>query len=185
MVDDGCRHPVWLQPRVQSMLSISAPADVRKIVVFLPDDPWWLLFVLREAAWLLTQAKRPLPMVILSRSPAPWLWQTLLHQVGDRRLLAAVQAVSSDLPCRRLAALLQGGLVGYPGLQQLSAIEALARGKPPSGLSKIELNATLALLYGHSITSQAQIRGVSQKTLYNQRTSGLNKMVEYHPHLAS
>ncbi len=54
-------------------------------------------------------------------------------------------------------------LVGYPGLQQLSAIEALARGKPPSGLSKIELNATLALLYGHSITSQAQIRGVSQK----------------------
>ena len=81
----------------------------------------------------------------------------LLHQVGDRRLLAAVQAVSSDLPCRRLAALLQGGLVGYPGLQQLSAIEALARGKPPSGLSKIELNATLALLYGHSITSQAQM----------------------------
>ncbi|MDY0846640.1 EAL domain-containing protein [Klebsiella aerogenes] len=185
MVDDGCRQSIWLQPRVQSMLSIPAPADVRQIVVFLPDDPWWLLFVLREAACLLTQAKRPLPMVILSRSPAPWLWQTLLHQVGDRRLLAAVQAISSDLPCRRLAALLKGGLVGYPTLQQLSAIEALARGKPPSGLSKIELNATLALLYGHSITSQAQIRGVSQKTLYNQRTSGLNKMVEYHPHLAS
>ncbi len=132
-------------------------------MVFLPDDPRWLLFVLREAARLLNRAKRPLPMVLLSRSPAPWLWQTLLHRVGDRRLLAAVQAVSSDLPCRRLAALLQGGPVGYPGLQQLSAIEALARGKPPSGLSKIELNATLALLYGHSITSRAQIRGVSQK----------------------
>ncbi|MCU6349116.1 EAL domain-containing protein [Enterobacter quasiroggenkampii] len=185
MVDDGCRKPVWLQPHSQSMLSIPAPAHIRQIVVFLPDDPCWLLFVLREAARLLNRAKRPLHMVILSRSPAPWLWQTLLHQVGDRRLLVAVQVVSSYLPYRHLEALLKGGLYGYPTLQELSALEALARGNPPSGLSKIELNAILALLHGHSITSQVKAHGVSQKTLYNQRTSGLNKMVECHPHLAS
>ncbi len=185
MVDDGCRQPVWLQPRMQSMLSISAPADVRQIVVFLPDDPWWLLFVLREAAWLLNQAKRSLPMVILSRSPAPWLWQTLLQHVHDFHLLAKIHVIPSDLPLRQLAVILKGGLVGYPTLQRQSVTESLVCGKPPSGLTEIELNAILALLYGHSITSQARIRGVSPKTLYNQRTSGLNKMVEYHPHLAS
>ncbi|MGP1113714.1 EAL domain-containing protein [Serratia sp. CY54717] len=185
MVDDGVCRPVWLQPRAQGVLLLPATSDVRQIVVFLPDDPWWLLFVLREAAWLLMHAKRPLPMVLLSRSPVSWLWQTLVHQVSDRRLLVAVQVVSSDLPWRQLAALLKGDLVDYPTLRQLAVIEALAHAKPPSGLSKIELDAILAQLDGYSIASQAQVRGVSPKTLYNQRSSGLNKMVEYHPHLAT
>ncbi|EPO4109820.1 EAL domain-containing protein [Enterobacter cloacae] len=184
MMASDTRCLVWLQPLLDTRLSIPPNARVGKIVVFIPDDPWWLLFVLREAA-LLLKAKRPLPMVILSRSPASWLWQTLLHLVGDRRQLAAVQAISSDLSWRRLTVLLKGGLVGYPVLQQFMTIEALAHGKPPSGLSKMELNAMLDQMYGHCITSQAQIRGVSQKTLYNQRISGLNKMLESHPHLAT
>ncbi|HHI2971214.1 TPA: hypothetical protein ACQ8S2_000448 [Klebsiella pneumoniae] len=185
LIGTSLQSPVWLNPCHQTPLTIPPTVNVGQIIIFIPDDPLWLLFTLRKAASLLAYTKRPLPVVLLSRSPTPWLWKTLLHQVSDHRLLASGQAVSSDLPCRALADLLKGGLVGYPTLQQLSSVEALASGNPPSGLSKIELNAIFALLCGLSINSQAQIRNVSQKTLYRQISSGLNKIAKYHPHMAS
>ncbi|EPK3326129.1 EAL domain-containing protein [Citrobacter koseri] len=183
MMTCGQRRPVLLQHQTQERLSLQLTSEVGRIVVFLPDDPYWLLFILREAAFLLAEAETPLPMLILSRSPSAWLWQTLLYHVPDKRQLTAVRAVASDLPGKQLAALLQGDFLQYPKLQQLSFLDAQIQGKPAAGLSKTELSATLSLLYGYSINTQAKIRGVSQKTLYNQRTSGLKKMVASHPHL--
>ncbi len=63
-------------------MSLRELAAVKRIVVYLPDDPLWMLTTLRQAARLLDEALPPLPMLILSRSPAIWLWQTLLYQVS-------------------------------------------------------------------------------------------------------
>ena len=97
------------------------PAGVRRVVVFLPEGPAGLLATLKRAAALLARSPTPLPMLFLSRSPASWLWPTLVHQVADRRLLTAVRAAASDLPVPCLAALLRDAVLEeYPSLEQLA-----------------------------------------------------------------
>lgn len=186
MDDGGLLRPRRLFPQLHEALLIPDIVTVRRIVVFLPDDPFWLLLTLRQAGLLLKHSAVPLPMLILSRSPANWLWQTLLHQVGKPRHLARVRAVASDLPCRQLAALLRpDGGQRYPLLAQLASQEMIICAKPAAGVTKPELSTALDWLRGFSINHQAQRRGLSHKTLYTQRSSGLKKMVEHHPHLAN
>lgn len=86
IIEEGGTRPVVL-PSESSAL----PAGVRRVVVFLPEAPARLLATLKRAAALLDRSATPLPMLFLSRSPASWLWPTLLHQVADRRLLSAVR----------------------------------------------------------------------------------------------
>lgn len=187
LMDDGSlRQPRRLFPQRHEARLIPERVSVRRVVVFLPDDPFWLLLTLRQAAQLLKHRAVALPMLILSRSPANWLWHTLLHQVGKARYLAAVQAAAADLPCQQLAELLNHSpSAGYPLLEQQAAREMATGGAPTCGISKPELTTALDWLQGDSINSQAQRRGLSHKTLYTQRSSGLKKMVEHHPHLAS
>lgn len=178
------QRPTCLPCCSRDRLSLSDTIAIGLIVVFLPDDPFWLLFTLRRAAELLEQSTEPLPMLILSRSPASWLWQTLFYQVASRSRLAEVRYVAADLPCRKLSVLLNRSLQDYPSLEQLAAQEEMVCGKRASGVSRMELNTLLDWLGGDSINSQAQQRGLSCKTLYAQRSSGLKKMVEHHPHMA-
>ncbi|MEH0876592.1 EAL domain-containing protein [Pectobacterium cacticida] len=182
MVDNGM-HPVVLPPDIQAM-----PTDlpVRRIVVFLPDAPERMLTMILLASRLLAQSSTPLPMLLLSRSPLPWLWHTLLHQVADRRLLDKVRAADSDLPVFSLRMLLQDDIQErYPSLERLSGEASRLCGKSPIGLTRPELYAILGLLNGYRASAQAKDRGISHKTLYNQRASGLKKMMEHHPQLAA
>ncbi|MBZ7673404.1 EAL domain-containing protein [Klebsiella grimontii] len=180
IIEEGGTRPIVLPSE-----SPALPAGVRRVVVFLPEAPVRLLATLKQAAVLLDRSATPLPMLFLSRSPASWLWPTLLHQVADRRLLSAVRAAASDLPVPSLAALLRDAILdGYPSLEQLAEEEMRAFGKRPAGLTRPELDAILGLLCGYSASAQAKRRGISNKTLYNQRTAGLKKMVEHHPEMA-
>jgi DNA-binding CsgD family transcriptional regulator len=161
-------------------VSLRELAAVKRIVVFLPDDPLWMLTTLRQAARLLDEALPPLPMLILSRSPAIWLWQTLLYQVSHPDRLRNVHTAPADLSCAELAHRLENA----PRLERLASEAALIHGKRAAGLSHAELKVILALLQGQTIGEQAQRLGLSQKTLYTQRLAGVKKLVEYHPHLA-
>ena len=182
MMASGMR-PIVLPSDTQTL-----PGDtgIRRLVVFLPETPARLLITLQQAAAFLEHSATPLPMLILSRSPASWLWHTLLHQVIDHRLLAEVRTAASDLPVPSLTAVLQDYILQrYPSLKQLADEEIRLGGKRPGGLTRPELNAILGLLSGYSVNAQAKRRGISHKTLYNQRTAGLKKMVEHHPQLAT
>ena len=165
---------------------LPAGADIRRIVVFLPEAPARLLITLQQVASMLDLAATPLPMLILSRSPACWLWHTLLHQVIDHHLLSEVRAAASDLPVPSLTAVLQDYILErYPSLKQRVDEEMQIGGKKTGGLTRQELNAILGFLSGDSVNAQAKHRGISHKTLYTQRTAGLKKMVEHHPQLAA
>lgn len=59
-----------------------------------------MLTTLRQAARLLDEALPPLPMLILSRSPAIWLWQTLLYQVSHPDRLRNVHTAPPICPAR-------------------------------------------------------------------------------------
>lgn len=177
-----------MQPVVLPSDATRLPGDanIRRIIVFLPETPARLLATLQQAAAFLERSATPLPMLILSRSPASWLWHTLLHQVIDRHLLSEVRSAASDLPVPSLTAVLQDYILQrYPSLKQLADEEIRLGGKRPGGLTRPELNAILGLLSGYSVNAQAKRRSISHKTLYNQRTAGLKKMVEHYPQLAT
>lgn len=90
---NAARRPVELPVEGVSLRELAA---VKRIVVYLPDDPLWMLTTLRQAARLLDEALPPLPMLILSRSPAIWLWQTLLYQVSHPDRLRNVHTAPAD-----------------------------------------------------------------------------------------
>ncbi|HBR2791271.1 TPA: EAL domain-containing protein [Klebsiella pneumoniae] len=174
---NAAKRPVELPVEGVSLRELAA---VKRIVVYLPDDPLWMLTTLRQAARLLDEALPPLPMLILSRSPAIWLWQTLLYQVSHPDRLRNVHTAPADLSCAELAHRLENA----PRLERLASEVALIHGKRVVGLTHAELKVILALLQGQTIGEQAQRLGLSQKTLYTQRLAGVKKLVECHPHLA-
>ncbi len=97
---NAAKRPVELPVEGVSLRELAA---VKRIVVYLPDDPLWMLTTLRQAARLLDEALPPLPMLILSRSPAIWLWQTLLYQVSHPDRLRNVHTAPADLSRAELA----------------------------------------------------------------------------------
>lgn len=110
---NAAKRPVELPVEGVSLRELAA---VKRIVVYLPDDPLWMLTTLRQAARLLDEALLPLPMLILSRSPAIWLWQTLLYQVSHPDRLRNVHTAPADLSCAELAHRLENAprLSGLP-----------------------------------------------------------------------
>jgi len=165
-------HPQIVYPQQDTLV----PQPAHRVVVYLPDDPYWLLMTLQYAASLLHQMHRPMNMLILSRLPACWLWSTLQKLVKKPQALACVRANCSDLPCSQLAALLNGALCTGSRLS-LQAQNASLSGLPHyDGLTPKEIVALIDLFHGDSIRQQSQRRQRSHKTLYCQRVSGLKKM---------
>ncbi|VTM37336.1 fimbrial protein [Klebsiella quasipneumoniae] len=128
LMHNAGKRPVVLPVEGVSLRELAA---VKRIVVFLPDDPLWMLTTLRQAARLLNQASRPLPMLMLSRSPAIWLWRTLLYQVSHPDRLRNVHAAPADLPCAQLIHRLKNA----PRLERLASEAALIHRKRAAGLS--------------------------------------------------
>lgn len=147
---NAAKRPVELPVEGVSLRELAA---VKRIVVYLPDDPLWMLTTLRQAARLLDEALPPLPMLILSRSPAIWLWQTLLYQVSHPDRLRNVHTAPADLSCAELAHRLENA----PRLERLAGEAALIHGKRVVGLTHAELKVILALLQGQTIGEQANV----------------------------
>lgn len=110
---NAAKRPVELPVEGVSLRELAA---VKRIVVYLPDDPLWMLTTLRQAARLLDEALPPLPMLILSRSPAIWLRQTLLYQVSHRIVCATSILPPPICPARSwpIGWRMRRGLSGLP-----------------------------------------------------------------------
>jgi len=150
-----------------------------RFVVYLPDRPYWLLVVLRQVAQLLDRNDGQLSMLILSRSSASWVWRSLQKLVKKEGYLSGVRVAPSDLPSASLAALLRGDWNSSVSLKKHALEEELVSQIRPEGLTRKELDVLVDSLAGQTIQEQAKQRGVSHKTLYVQRMSGLKKMA--HP----
>lgn len=174
-------HPQRVYPQANEF----PPLPARRVVVYLPDDPYWLLLTLQHAASLLRQMRRPMSMLILSRLSASWLWPTLQKLTKNPQALACVRMSSSDLPCAQLAALLRGGCTSSPRLALQAQRERQSGFPHYEGLTPKEVLALVDLFHGDSIRQQSQTRQRSHKTLYCQRMSGLRKMAGPFPSLTA
>lgn len=180
-----CQQITVLHPQSENMPSIPSTGMIKRVVVYLPDNPYWLLTTLQETALLLNRTCEPISMLILSRVSAAWLWQTLQKLVTHPQKLVGIRAISSDLPCSQLATLLHGGYHECLCLEQQAMMEEQVWGHKKSGLTLKEVSVLTDLFGGYSINRQSQVKSRSNKTLYCQRKSGLRKMAKHIPLLAA
>lgn len=174
------------RPQLLDDLVFPLTESVERVIVFLPDDPLLHLTTLEKIASLVEQMAKPMPMIILKSCPSRWLWKTLVNLVSHHGLLSEIRVIDSNLPVHCISAQLHSlhSLLDGLLLQQAER-DTLIYGNPGAGLSKPELNVILDLLLGYNIIDQANNRGLSPKTLYRHRMSGLKKIAEHHPLLAT
>lgn len=185
LIDSGAEHTVFLHPvteRHHNRLPADEHTRPRQVVVFIPDNPYWLLKMLQKVAFLLGR-RRKQSVLLLSRCPSSWLWQTLQKLVPHPDCLSGVRAASSDLPCCQLQTLLNDGLRALPPLEVQARAEMQVWRRNTAGLTPRELDVMLDSLRGGNVHSQARVLQLSIKTLYGQRRSGQKKMTEHEPQL--
>lgn len=165
-----------------------------RVVVYIPNDPYWMLSTLRYLISLFNNSSHIFWVLIISRIPASWLWSVIRAQVVKNKVeRLVIYSAPSDLPCDKLAELLLSEKRYCPYLKQVAATENFFLGKygniqydnKKDGLSKKEMQVLIDSFYGCDIAAQAVAVGVSKKTLYNQRLSGIKKMAGVLPFLLS
>ncbi|HBZ9867678.1 TPA: EAL domain-containing protein [Salmonella enterica subsp. houtenae] len=156
---------------------------IRSMIVFIPDDPYWLLATLRRMVMLLNMSKSHIPVLILSHCSASWLWNTLRKLVTDLDQLTSVTSASAVLPYEQLSSLISAGVKVEHRLEKQADKEEKTLGYCPKGMTIKELEVVMDLLKGCSVRNQSMARNISRKTLYNQRRTGLRKLKEQYPFL--
>lgn len=184
LIADDYQQIIFLHPQSENMSLSPDITMINRVVVYLPEDPYWLLTTLQQVASLLNRTDEPIPVWVLSRISVVWIWQTLQKLVTKAELLVDIRAGKSDLSCSQLAALLNGGYNECHNLEQQVLMEEQLWGYKNGGLTQKEITVLTDFFGGHSINLQSQIRKRSTKTLYSQRKSGLKKMAGYIPSLA-
>lgn len=152
-------------------------------VFYVPAEPFhFLLTLMHIAEWLKTESTET-TFIFISSVSCEWLHRCLLQMARRKSLVFSARIVSSDLSVARLEQYFERVRVHLP----FNSGENMRfqRGDWPSeGLTPCETEALLDLF---SEAGQKQVktdRKVAIKTLYNQRKSGLRKMIENSAELA-
>lgn len=190
LLQEGGHQVVTLQSEGEAatlLFPSGAPAEVSRLVVWLPAEPSPMLQTLMAVISALNARHVALKEVVILSSLNPaWLWYTLLRQVSGRQRLACVFALNARLPYRKMKqSLLASNEDCFPvPLRELAREEERAHGAPPEGLTPREMSAMLALFEGSSVQEQSFRERLSPKTLYSQRVSGLRKLASQLPSLS-
>lgn len=193
MLDDNSDVVVLNVENHADMNNLNVERDER-VVAFVPTEPYGMLSTLRYLISLLNNSSEMFWLLIVSRIPSSWLWSVIMSQVTKGKLSrSAIHIAPSDLPCDKLSELLLPERKLCPYIKQVAMAENYFLGKyqdmpcknKKDGLSKKEMQVMADSFYGSDITEQAASLGVSKKTLYNQRLSGIKKMAAVVPFLFS
>ncbi|HDG1682782.1 TPA: EAL domain-containing protein [Kluyvera ascorbata] len=165
-----------------------------RMVVYVPNEPYWMLSTLKSLISILNRSGHIFWVLIISKLPASWLWNVIKSQVAKTKIdNAVIHIAPSDLPCDKLSELLLPERNVCPYLKSVVIAENFYLGKHDDlhgndrkeGLSKKEMQVMAGLFQGVNIAEQADYLGVSKKTLYNQRLSGIKKVSGVIPYLFS
>lgn len=150
-----------------------------RVVVYLPNELISMLTTLQELSLLCRLYSHPLSVLILSTARPEWLYSTLRALTGGGASLAAMRIVSPEISLQSLARM----------LKTWSQIPLLAEQERNSirgeGITSRELDVVLNQLLGENIITQEKRLGVSCKTLYSRRISGLRKLTDQFPYLTN
>ncbi|HDC4393609.1 TPA: EAL domain-containing protein [Enterobacter cloacae] len=166
-------------PEEDTALVKAIPAD-RQMLVFIPREPVYALYMLKLLALSLSRAAPFAHICVMSHFSAPWLYRTLQRLSGRKVLPHNLISARANLPCRRLHDLF-GGKNPPLSLRQQAVAEEKEAGRRAEALTARELDAALEYLSGSRIRNPSVM---SFKTLYAQRRSGLAKLMAQLPSAA-
>ncbi|HHR1268019.1 TPA: EAL domain-containing protein [Klebsiella oxytoca] len=150
---------------------------------YVPAEPFHFLLTLMHIADGLRTKSTENNFIFISSVPCGWLHRCLLQMTRGESLAFSTRIVSSDLSVDRLEQYFERVLMHLPFTSGENM--PYRRGRAPGeGLTPRETEALLDLF---SETGQKQVkknRKVAIKSLYNNRKSGLRKMIENSAELA-
>lgn len=152
-------------------------------VFYIPGDPFHFLLSLMHIARSLRRKSPDTAFIFISGVPCEWLRQCLLQMARGEQLTFSARIVSSSLSVARLEQYFQRVRMNLP----FASVENISYRRvtvPGEGLTPRETEALLDLFSGGGKPLVENNMTVVAKTLYNQRKSGLRKMIENSAELA-
>lgn len=152
-------------------------------VFYVPEEPFHFLLTLMHIARSLRRKSPDTTFIFISSVPCEWLRQCLQQMAGGESLVFSARIVSSGLSVARLEQYFQRVRMNLP----FASCETIPHRRvvvPGEGLTPRETEALLDLFSGGGNPLVEHNKIVVAKTLYNQRKSGLRKMIENSAELA-
>ena len=158
-------------------------SEVNRYMVYLPDEPFYFLLALRS---IITSYEYYCPQskfIFISGVSCSWVRQNILHMSEGGFYPYVSTVISSRLSVRRLGMYIERSELNLP----FETSECSIGIKPGPDTLALTLREAEALLDYFSVPGSTHVQRnsqVSAKTLYNQRKSGLRKMIENSAELA-
>lgn len=160
-------------------------SKIKKLIIYLPEDPLILLKTIRQTATLLDDKYMNTSILFICSCPLGWLWETLKSQFNSFIPLQNIRVTSSYSSINKIKKYAENsGFELCPTLYSLVQLDTLVRCKAPVGLKRNEIDSIILSLKGISINEQKSILDIDRKSLYKSNLQGVNKLKCSYPFLA-
>lgn len=152
-------------------------------VFYIPRDSFYFLITLMEIAQRISNKNSSAGFVFVSSISCNWLYRNILQMKGGERFTFNARIISSRLSVNRLEQYFKRIRLNLPFLSRdyLAIDNSNDRNE---GLTPRETEVLLDIFSCNKSLLIQKNKSVAAKTLYNQRKSGLRKMVENSAELA-
>lgn len=152
-------------------------------VFYIPKESFYFLLMLIYIAERIKKVHPDTDFVFISGVSCSWLYQNILQMAGGEKFVFSAKIISSKLSVKRLEQYFTRVRENLPFTSR-DRFTVNRRGMSNEGLTPRETEVLLDLFSGTDTALVERNRNVASKTLYNQRKSGLRKMVENSAELA-
>ncbi|MEZ7216257.1 EAL domain-containing protein [Klebsiella spallanzanii] len=152
-------------------------------VFYIPKESFYFLLMLIYIAERIKKVHPDTDFVFISGVSCSWLHQNILQMAGGEKFVFSAKIISSKLSVKRLEQYFTRVRENLPFTSR-DRFTVNKRGMSNEGLTPRETEVLLDLFSGTDTALIERNRNVASKTLYNQRKSGLRKMVENSAELA-
>lgn len=146
-------------------------------VFYIPKESFYFLLMLIYIAERIKKVHPDTDFVFISGVSCSWLHQNILQMAGGEKFVFSAKIISSKLSVKRLEQYFTRVRENLPFTSR-DRFTVNKRGMSNEGLTPRETEVLLDLFSGTDTALIERNRNVASKTLYNQRKSGLRKMVE-------
>ncbi|EJG2192155.1 TPA: EAL domain-containing protein [Klebsiella oxytoca] len=178
---------VVLLSELQAGSEPSQSKDVKEecglYVFYIPRESFYFLITLMEIARRINEKKADVDFVFVSSVSCSWLHRNILQMPGGESFTFNARITSSRLSVNRLGQYFQRIKLNLPFISR-DTYMINKGGDGNVGLTPRETEVLLELFSYTGTMIVSKNKCVASKTLYNQRKSGLRKMVENSAELA-
>jgi EAL domain-containing protein (putative c-di-GMP-specific phosphodiesterase class I) len=145
-------------------------------IFYIPKESFYFLLMLKYISEKIKTLHPDIDLVFISDVSCSWLYQNILQMAGGERFIFHAKIASSRLSVKRLEQYFLRVRERLPFTSR-DTFTVINRGLGNEGLTPRETEVLLDLFNYAGTTFVQKNKCVASKTLYNQRKSGLRKMI--------